>query len=323
LRERAGEGGCKCTLTASIHSPLHTQPLSTYLEHIPTIIQTNNLKCIKCSDSNLKNIGPEWTSRKQEFNRIFEENAWGSPESKSGTGSELIYTKRARHFLSTTFKTFNIKSFLDSPCGDCNWQPKISGFKKIHYTGADIVSQVIIQNGRKYRHHKNMRFINLDLAIDEIPKFYDLVLTRDALQHLSIADGLAIIKSIEKSGAKYLVTNFQNASLGNYDIPAGQWYPIDVTMPPFNFTPPLMYITDGIDSPVNGAENWKMMGVWKLPVLGKGTGEKFVVDPEPAKLDIIVVDESLHLDNLDGSEQKDTLGKTEEKSAEKKASRRK
>jgi len=161
--------------------------------------------------------------------------------------------------------------------------------------GADIVAQVVIQNGRKYRHHKNMKFINLDLAMDELPKNYDLVLTRDALQHLPIEDGLAILRNIEASGAKYLVTNFQSASQGNYDIPAGQWYPIDVTMPPFNFTPPLMYVTDGIDSPVQGDENWKMMGVWKLPVLGTGNGEKFVVDPEPAKKRIIVVDESIRL----------------------------
>jgi len=256
--------------------------------------------CEPCSTGTVANgkkvSGPADSSRKAEFDRIFDSNTWGSSESRSGKGSTLNYTRNARLFLGTVIKTFNAKKFLDTPCGDCNWQPLIPGINTIDYLGADIVAQAIINNGRKYRHHQNLKFINLDLVVDEIPRGYDVVLTRDALQHLPVEDGIKLIQGIEKSGAKYFVTNFHHASNGNnYKIAPGAWYPIHVTMPPFNFTPPLFYIVDGWDSWVDGIDNFKMMSVWKLPVLQTGSGKKFQVDLEASMTNIIRVDKNVNI----------------------------
>ena len=58
----------------------------------------------------------------------------------------------------------------DGPCGDCNWQPSTAQFSKLEYIGIDLVPQLILGNARKYRHARNMRFVNLDLVLDDLPK---------------------------------------------------------------------------------------------------------------------------------------------------------
>ena len=87
-----------------------------------------------------------------------------------------------------------------------------------------------------------MRFINLDLVEDDLPQ-NDVYLCRDVIQHLSLEEGMAIIKNIEASGelflarrdylanvetgSKYLVTNFHvnkatAEAVENIDIPTGE-----------------------------------------------------------------------------------------------------
>ena len=51
-----------------------------------------------------------------------------------------------------------------------------------------------------------------------------------------------------------------------------EFYFVDVMKAPFNFPNPLMYRTDGPDAVILGQQNYKMVGVWKLPVLGRGNG---------------------------------------------------
>ncbi|KAJ1555050.1 hypothetical protein HK096_009827 [Nowakowskiella sp. JEL0078] len=170
-----------------------------------------------------------------------------------------------RKFISTTIKIFGSKRILDSPCGDCNWQPHIQGFDEISYTGVDIVPEVIIQNSHKYFNRTNMKFAQLDLVQE------GSVLSVDVIQHLSLQDGLQVYEVLEKTGAKILITNIHVPSDGsppeNINIRPGDYYPNNPMIPPFNFGTPLFYILDQIHPP-----NHKFVAVFEFPVLGKGSG---------------------------------------------------
>ncbi|KAJ3119640.1 hypothetical protein HK098_005290 [Nowakowskiella sp. JEL0407] len=241
----------------------------------------SNIKQIKSDLSKVSSlkvdvVGATGSDRANAFNEIYRGNHWGNTESKSGGGSTLAYTVRARMFISTMFKIFKPSSFLDSPCGDCNWQPHIPGIENVQYTGADIVPDVIIENSRKYLNKKNMRFVNLDLVADAKllpPGQFDIVLCRDAVQHLSLNDGLTVYKGFEDMGAKILITNIhipadlKIKSDQNRNIPAGQYYPNNPLLPPFNFGLPLFY------TPEQYHDGYiKVIAAFQLPVLKQGTG---------------------------------------------------
>ncbi|KAJ3069355.1 hypothetical protein HK102_006944, partial [Quaeritorhiza haematococci] len=197
---------------------------------------------------------------------------------------------RVRSFIAAVWDIFSIKTFLDAPCGDCNWQPSIEGFENVMYTGADIVPQLIIKDMRKYINKLNMRFVNLDLVIDKVPQGFDAIMCRDAIQHLPLKDGEAIYKNFEASGAKFLITNFHNTT-GNWDISPGSWYANNPMLPPFNFPPPLFYIVDADDGFLSSTKDWKYMGVWRLPALHRGQGVAIEPDVDKARRGVVPVGE--------------------------------
>ncbi|KAJ3119492.1 hypothetical protein HK098_005393 [Nowakowskiella sp. JEL0407] len=221
---------------------------------------------------------PAPTDRAGAFTDIFVNNVWGSSESRSGLGSTMAYTVQARLFMSTMFKIFKPKSFLDSPCGDCNWQPSITGIENVLYTGVDIVPNVVLQNAKKYIGNKNMRFVNLDLVTDlkSLPKNqFDIALCRDAIQHLPLEDGMEIYKGFQEIGIKILVTNIvipSDNSLNpgqNINVVPGSVYANNPLLPPFNFSLPLFYIPEHVDGFLNSL---KILAAFELPSLGKGPG---------------------------------------------------
>ena len=61
------------------------------------------------------------SSRAEVFQWIFTTNKWGSAESVSGKGSELVQTEAIRAWLPEIIQELSIGSVLDVPCGDLNW----------------------------------------------------------------------------------------------------------------------------------------------------------------------------------------------------------
>jgi hypothetical protein len=249
-----------------------TTVVFAFLAVVPSTITTCSLAEPQTTD--IKHKPPTYfrgsskpNARLVEFSRIFNENAWNSQESRSGAGSEKRNTVRARKLIAHAILTFKPRFFLDVPCGDCNWQPDIDELLSLHYTGVDIVPQLIAANSRKYKDWTNMRFVNLDVVLDPIPPGQDMILCRDMLQHLPLDDGLHVLQNIEDSGAKFLITNIQTAGESNYNIKPGGFYPINPLLPPFRFPSPLFYIYEHDDF---GGR--KLLALWKLPVLGLGSG---------------------------------------------------
>jgi len=177
------------------------------------------------------------------FNRKYKMNAWKSTESISGTGSELKITEVLRKELQKLLVDYNIKSIFDAPCGDFNWMKEVD-ISNVSYMGADIVPDLIKKNKNLF----NLDFKIMDITTDPLPKV-DLIINRDCLVHLSNENISKFISNVKKSGSKYLlVTSFPEKKLGwgksNTDIINGDWRPVNLELPPYNFNNPLHIINE-------------------------------------------------------------------------------
>ena len=175
------------------------------------------------------------------FADIYKTNRWGSAESRSGLGSELIQTETIREKLPEFFRELHITSLLDIPCGDFNWLKEVD-LNFLSYIGADIVGYVIFNNNENYL-KKNRNFLKLDILKDDLPKV-DLILCRDLFIHFSFNDIFKSLDNIKKSGSKYLLTTSYPSIKTNHDILSGQWHPLNLLMPPFCFPKPLKFIDE-------------------------------------------------------------------------------
>jgi SAM-dependent methyltransferase len=169
---------------------------------------------------------------KEVFTKIYESNLWTSEESRSGLGSELKSTEVIRKELPELFKKFEIKSFLDIPCGDFNWVQHIN-MDNVNYIGADIVDKMIESNKNSF---PNIDFRVLDLTESELPKV-DLIFVRDLLGHFNYQNVNKALQNIIKSGSKYLLTTSFTRWHYNVDIQNGGWRPINLMLQPFSLKP--------------------------------------------------------------------------------------
>jgi len=206
-------------------------------------------------------------STKEVFTDIYQSNHWNSDESISGIGSQLNQTETLINALNSLFlnKDYDIKSFLDIPCGDFNWIKHVD-LSQIQYLGADIVEALIQKNKEQYK-NDNINFEVLNLIDDVLPKS-DVVFVRDCLVHLSYDDIAKAIKNIKDSGSKYLLTTtFTDHE--NRDILTGEWRAINLQKAPFNFSEPLLIINENCTEG-DGILEDKSMALWdidKLPII--------------------------------------------------------
>ncbi|KAL3695773.1 hypothetical protein R1sor_009849 [Riccia sorocarpa] len=218
----------------------------------------------------------ETKERSSAFEKIFAEDYWGGGESRSGPGSRRDYTENVRKLIALALKTYGVQELLDAPCGDVNWQPLIPGFGSIKYTGFDIVPPLIDRNRVTFKDRPNMTFVRVDFTNTPVEDMVhpDLIVCRDAIQHNTLKDGLRGLINLENTGAKYIITNWHSPSRPNRNIKFGGYYPIDIFTPPFNFSHPEMFISEGVGGVNPGG---KFAGLWKLPALLKGDGKPFML----------------------------------------------
>jgi hypothetical protein len=101
----------------------------------------------------------------------------------------------------------------------------------------------------------------------------DLILCRDCLVHLPLADAVNAVDNLRRSGSQYLLTTtFVNRD-DNRDIPAaGGWRPLNLRRPPFNFPDPLLVLDERCTAG-DGKYADKSLGLWLLASLpGPGSG---------------------------------------------------
>ena len=124
-------------------------------------------------------------------------------ESASGTGSYLKNAKPTIDLIHYTIKTYKISKIIDMGCGDWNWMQHVD-LNNIQYMGYDA-SDEIIQNNIKLYKKPNINFKVADI-IHTIPIKADVCICRDVLFHLKNEFVLKVLKNIQKSKTKFLIT---------------------------------------------------------------------------------------------------------------------
>ena len=181
------------------------------------------------------------------FTRIYKRNRWRSKESRSGQGSELIYTTNLRNHLPEILKNYHVYRLLDAPCGDFNWMHHVIPNLDVEYIGGDIVNDLVKENQLKFGGGKNVEFIQIDIRNDPLP-VADLMIVRDCLFHLSFVDIYQFFENFCRSEIRLLLTTTHLPSSGlNSDIKTGDYRQIFLFSSPFCFPPePLRRIVDWI-----------------------------------------------------------------------------
>ena len=197
--------------------------------------------------------------RKAVFYLIYRRNSWGSRESASGLGSEVIITAAVRRDIATVIKEINTRSLLDAPCGDFNWMKEVD-VNLEDYVGVDIVSEIIVENQCRFG-TPNRCFVTLDIVSDPVPKA-DLILCLNCFIHLSFKDISSAIRNFRKSGSRdtsFLLTTTYPTIRHNRDIPTGDYRRINLQLLPFNFPEPIKLISGA--HPIDAE---KSLGLWSL-----------------------------------------------------------
>lgn len=195
------------------------------------------------------------------FEQIFNSNEWHSKESVSGTGSELSQTETIRREIPDLLKKLKITSLLDAPCGDYNWLQKMDTSFLNSYIGIDIVEKLIENNSRNYTTNKTTFYVR-DIINEDLP-YADLILCRDCLVHLTYEQIFSTVKNFKKSKAKFLLTTTFPFRKTNSNIKTGQWRPLNLEKPPFNFSKPIFLITENCTEAENTYAD-KSLGLWLI-----------------------------------------------------------
>jgi hypothetical protein len=191
------------------------------------------------------------------FTTIYQENQWEDADSRSGEGSSLPATAILRSALPALLGELRVRSMLDIPCGDFHWMQTVD-LGSIHYTGADIVSDVIASNTRKYGSEHRI-FLTLNAARDPLPPA-DLVLCRDLLIHLSFAQIWRVIAQVRRSSATWLAASTYTQCPTNLDARTGDCRDINLELEPFHFPAPIVLIDEEPGIGMRG----KSLGVWRV-----------------------------------------------------------
>jgi 2-polyprenyl-3-methyl-5-hydroxy-6-metoxy-1,4-benzoquinol methylase len=195
--------------------------------------------------------------------KVYFTNYWGSPESRSGTGSEKVNTQYIEHELPYVINKLGAKSVLDIPCGDFAWMKRMLKNlpEDIFYHGADIVEEIVEVN--KKHTTDRISFSCLDITSDKLP-YADIAIVRDCLNHLPLENIFQAINNLKLSGIKYVaMTNFNWRSKVNNDNINNdervKWRRLNFTIEPFMFDNPIDVIVEGS---LDGRD--KTLAIWKV-----------------------------------------------------------
>ena len=187
------------------------------------------------------NVQPD-TTIQQKFEDIYDTQYWSEGNGGSGTGSGLAVTQYAMSSVRTVINKFEINSMADVPCGGMHWMPfllrdlrdDVPGFS---FYGVDIVRSVIDANQARFANESWMHFEVLDFTRAPVPASVQLILCRDALQHLPLDKAIDALEMFSSSEARFLLVGSYVGSDGkNKLIQAGDYYDINLMSDPFSLT---------------------------------------------------------------------------------------
>ncbi|KAI9024797.1 hypothetical protein DFJ74DRAFT_56848 [Hyaloraphidium curvatum] len=197
---------------------------------------------VKCpAGPSLPGSAPSKVHIASAFDAVYSKGLWGKEGRGSGDGSSLAFTQGGRAYLEKFVRRNRIRTFADVPCGSAHWiPPLLEAIRKFQpcfaYLGLDVVRTVIEENRRGYGDDPLVRFEVADVSQQPLPRV-DMILSRDALQHLPLADAINVLENIARAQPKFLVVG-SYVSRRNKNVAAGGYYDIDLLAPPFNLPSP-------------------------------------------------------------------------------------
>lgn len=188
------------------------------------------------------------------FPAIYERNGWNGIESKSGPGSGFAATHNVAALIELLIQARGIKSVLNVACGDDYWMPDLPG-----YLGVDIVPEAI-ERARRFHPERNYQ-VRDARELEHVGDF-DLVICRDAMQHMPLADGVVVLERLQSVAGAMLVSTY--LGMPNIDVPEGYFFSPDLTAAPFNLPQPELFIFDGWDYDTGNRvrDPSKFLGLW-------------------------------------------------------------
>jgi SAM-dependent methyltransferase len=165
------------------------------------------------------------------FDTIYRDNLWNGVESRSGPGSGEIATRALPDELRFVVHLHGITSVLDVGCGDGYWMPPMPG-----YVGYDA-SEIALRLARERNPDR--------VYVRTWPAgYFDLVIMRDVIQHLSLDAGVDLLERVRSMAPRFLLASTYTGGL-NIDVPTGGAYSPDMQAEPFNLPEPAYWIFDG------------------------------------------------------------------------------
>jgi hypothetical protein len=196
----------------------------------------------------------------QVFINIYERNAWGNVESRSGSGSTLEQTKTIRAAIPRLLRDLGVRSLLDIPCGDHHWMREVP-LEGIEYIGMDIVPSMVERNQRLYGSGRKT-FLKGNLVKDSLRKA-DLILCRDCFGHLPHRDIIESLRNIKRSGSTYILATTFTERTENAELNRFGWRPLNLQLSPFNLPPPIIILNENCTER-DGQYSDKSLGLWQI-----------------------------------------------------------
>ncbi len=194
------------------------------------------------------------------FAEIHDKRLWGNGESVSGLGSDLAQTAAVRKALPLLLKQLGARVLVDAPCGDFYWMKEVD-LPLERYLGLDIVPALIAHNQTLYA--DRVREFRVHSITEEPLPTCDVILCRDCLVHLANLDITRAIQNFKKSGSEYLLTTTFTGQRENRDIVTGEWRPLNLQGPPWNFPEPLTTIDEECTLG-HGSCRDKVLALWRI-----------------------------------------------------------
>lgn len=195
----------------------------------------------------------------ERFELLHRLGVYHHPESVSGGASTLAETAALRAALPGLVARHGVATVLDVPCGDFHWMREVA--LRVEYIGADVVPELVLANQRRHADDRR-KFVVLDATRDPIP-CVDLIICRDLLIHLSVADCWAALANFAASGSRLLLASHFGARADNPDIVSGDFRPINLCRSPFDFPAPREVIAEH-SRLAGGAFADRSMALWRL-----------------------------------------------------------
>jgi hypothetical protein len=200
------------------------------------------------------------TSADEVFRDIYLRRHWGANASPSGAGTSDNQTRTIRLAIPSLVAELGCRTVLDVPCGDYTWMRQVD-LGEVAYIGGDLLPELIVPLQALHSDARH-QFLVLDVMNDSLPQA-DLLLCRDCLVHLSLADAGRALRNIRRSAVRYLLTTTFPECANNQDIVTGDWRPINLELGPFNLPPPARLLTEECTES-GGIFADKSLGLWDL-----------------------------------------------------------